>query len=240
MSSSATYFVAATIVTAGPTSARIRSRFARTASGDTGDLAPWTPRGLPVRRCEKKRSGLQHVQTSVRSVVPPGGRRSARSAALQRSSLWPRTTSAPNVDAKGSDTSSPHLVTTRTDRRADGGGRSRPPSVSAPTRTIPASSPPACRTATAASPPVRASAIGRQSAVIARIGCSVVRPEAVAGLTPRAPLGAVHECRVHLPVEREPLGVGPIAAHSSRRFSSTRSTSSPVIRPRLSDAYGPR
>src|SRR5215207_10082323 len=37
MSSKATYFVAATIVTSGPTSPRIRSRFARTASGDTGD-----------------------------------------------------------------------------------------------------------------------------------------------------------------------------------------------------------
>src|SRR4051812_7773973 len=37
MSSNATYFVAATMVTSGPTSARIRSRFARTASGDTRD-----------------------------------------------------------------------------------------------------------------------------------------------------------------------------------------------------------
>ena len=65
-------------------------------------------------------------------------------------------------------------------------------------------------------------------------------PQAVTGLATRARLGAVHERRVNLPVECEPQsGSAPISAHSRRRFSSTRSTSSPLMRPRLSEANGP-
>src|SRR6187431_794739 len=72
MSSSATYFVAATIVTAGPTSARIRSRFARTASGDTGDHSldtPWLP-GPAVR--EEALGVAERADVGAEHVVDPG------------------------------------------------------------------------------------------------------------------------------------------------------------------------
>src|SRR5947207_2649332 len=57
MSSTETYFVAATIVTAGPTSAWMRSKFARTCSGDIGDRA-LAPGDAAVAAVGEERLGM--------------------------------------------------------------------------------------------------------------------------------------------------------------------------------------
>ena len=60
-------------VTSGPTSSRTRaSRVAHLLSGQA-PMTPCVPRGLPVRRSEKKRSGRQGVQRSRRSTLARSG-----------------------------------------------------------------------------------------------------------------------------------------------------------------------
>ena len=176
-----------------------------------GRSLPGRRAACPVRRCEKKRSGLQHVQTSRAEHVVDAGR-------VQRT-----LGGTPEVELAGRERRRRRTRTRRAPRprrpprssTARSPGRRRPGAARRasrrPTRTIPASRPrqPACRTATAGSPPVRASAIGRQSAVIARIGTagsSVQRPSPG---SPRAPGSArctSVECTCRL--QREPLGIG--------------------------------
>ena len=67
----------------------------------------------------------------------------------------------------------------------------------------------------------------------------LVRPEARPRACPGAGLGAVDDRGVRLVPERERSSSAPTVEQSRRRFSSTRSTSSPVRRPRFSDSNGP-
>ena len=85
MSASATYFVAATTVTSVPTRARTCGEALADRVRRLSTDHPLPPRSRPSRRCEKKSSGLQHVQRSTRSTDATPARRSARSAADQRS-----------------------------------------------------------------------------------------------------------------------------------------------------------
>src|ERR671930_249658 len=59
----------------------------------TRATTPWRPVTPRSRRCEKNSSGWQDVQRSVRSTEAAPA--SARSAAVQRSRVRPRTTSGP-------------------------------------------------------------------------------------------------------------------------------------------------
>jgi hypothetical protein len=63
MSGNETYFVAATTVTPGPTSARTRSYRARISSGDVADhpLTAGHARVAPVREEEVRVTGRAHV-----------------------------------------------------------------------------------------------------------------------------------------------------------------------------------
>ena len=239
MSASETYFVAATTVTSGPTS----SLHAREARADlaqaTAPITPCTPRARPLRRCEKKSSGWSRVQRSTRSTRLDArprearARRRSRDRACRRASGRRRRGPTPPSRPRSSTGRSP--------------ARSRPPSrpARAPRprpATTPSESPrqPACRTASARGPsPVRATAIGRQSADIASSGTSaLVRPEAVArhAAQPGVARCTVGECTCRLKASRS--AGRPSDSHAIRRFSSTRSGSSPVPRVRLSESYG--
>ena len=99
---------------------------------------------------------------------------------------------------------------------------------------MPSSSPrqPAWSTASAGVRPfTRASAIGRQSATIASIGSPGSSVQSAVALLPAlARHRAVDVRRVPLAgSSRAASGSAPSSAHTSRRFSSTRSASSPVM-----------
>ena len=167
-------------------------------------ITPCTPRARPSRRCEKKSSGLSRVHRSTRSTRATPAARSARSAARQRSSFRPRVRSSSNSDRH----LPPDLVAARPDRRpdhrrlravAERGHACRDDAFGSPRQ-------PACSTASARGPSVTATAIGRQSADIASIGScgsSVQRPSPGSPATGKR---TVHRRRVHLAVEREPVG----------------------------------
>ena len=244
MSSSGTYFVATTTVTSGPdlgADALVGGADRRQA---TRAITPCTPRGSPVRRCEKKSSGLQDVQRSKRSTLVDAGRaqrplgRRPEVEACGRAARRRRTRRERLRDLR------PDLVAARADRRADRGGLD-----AAAERAHALGDDPGEQTA-----PARVQdGDGRPAAVHARerdrqaVGrhrehgqVRLVRPEAVARLAARARHAPVHdcaECTCRLSASRSSRAAD--LAQSRRRFSSTRSTSSPVSRPRLSESYGP-
>src|SRR5207237_9035025 len=81
---------------------------------------------------------------------------------------------------------------------------------------------------------------GRESPDIARIGrrgASVHNPSACLPRAPGAACTTRVECTWWLSASFSTSA--PIDPHAIRRFSSTRSTTSPLLRPRLSDVYGP-
>ena len=96
-----------------------RARAGRAPAQRTSPMTPCVPRGLPVRRSEKKRSGRQAVQRSRRSTSDGTG--------LARGQLGRR----PEVELAAADDAGaeplakapghvlPHLVAARADRRAD-------------------------------------------------------------------------------------------------------------------------
>ena len=184
------------------------------------------------------------MQRSVRSTCATPASVSASSAARQRSSLPSRTMSSSEARAERLGDVVAHLVAARPDRGPIAAASRPPPRAATPASTTPASRPfhPACRTATAgAAPLVRASASGRQSALIASTGkVRLVRPEPVAAVAARTGTSAVHGCGVHLVVEREELrvradlrrtrGGGSRPRARRRRRSCGRGSS---------DAYGP-
>ena len=117
--------MAATTVTSGPTSAAdALVPLAGPPQPVTRPSTPWRP-ARPARRAarEKKRSGLQRVQRSKRwTSSQPAPSRSARSAAVQRSSLRPshEARAEPSLERPGDLRAD--LVAARADRRADRGG----------------------------------------------------------------------------------------------------------------------
>ena len=159
MSSSETYFVAATItrqVPPRPGSAP-GSRGRRQA---TRAITPWTPRGFPVRRCEKNSPGCRTCRVGAEHVVDPGLVERALGGGPEVE-LPSRTTSAPNAPRRASrPRPRPGSSTARSP------GRPRPraarPTVSVPTPDDAGeqAAPAGVRTATAGWPSVRASAIG--------------------------------------------------------------------------------
>ena len=130
MSATATYFVAATIVTDGPTSACIRAKRARISSGEstdhTLDAARAVRRAGARRRARDGRACRDRLARRARRRP----RRSARSAAVQRSSI--AVVRQVGVEALGN--LRPDLVAARPDRRAD----HRPLSVRRPSAATPA------------------------------------------------------------------------------------------------------
>ena len=225
-----------------PGSAR---RFARTAQA-TRAITPWTPRGLPgaaVR--EEPSSGLQCVQrsTCASTSSTPASRQRAlggtpevelpaahdvrperRRERLRRPPRPPRSSTArsPGRRPRGAARRAPRLPD------ADDPGEQSPPAGvqdgDAPALAV--------RRGRA-----RSAGSRRSCARIGTSGSSVQRPSPG---SPRAPGSArctSVECTCRLSASRS--GSAPISAHSRRRFSSTRSTSSPLMRPRFSEAYGP-
>ncbi len=115
-----------------------------------------------------------------------------------------------------------------------------PPSAAAAFCTIPASRPrqPTCRAAIAGrSPFPRASATGRQSAVKTSSGSPGVSDQTP---SPGSPLPSARRttCPCTWRPKRSSSGSVPASMHSRPRFSSTRSGSSSVSRPRLSVSNG--
>ena len=118
-----TYFVAATTVTPGPTSALIRSYAARTASGDMADHALACRAALPSRRCEKKSSGWQRVQRSSRSTRSHAGLAERPLGATSRGRACGRARRpAPKRRAVRLGDLGADLVAARADRRPDDRG----------------------------------------------------------------------------------------------------------------------
>ena len=175
------------------------------------------------------------------------GGRSARSAAVQRSSV-------PFVRQIGVEALRhlrPDLVAARPDRRA----RSRPPSGRRRALRRPPRRPPRrARASRRAEPRVARCAVGARDGDRQAVGRhreqrhrGLVGPEPVARLAARARVRAVHRRRVHLAVEREPLvrsgreprtraGGSPRRARGRRRC---RASGSAIVR-RLADAADAR
>ena len=197
----------------------------------TRAITPWRRAACPVAAVREEQLGVAgraEVESGRRRPRRPRAapaRPRSRGRACGRGRRRPRTR-----PRSGSRHLLAHLVAARPDRRADRGAASLPAERPAPTpddareQAAPAGVQDGDRRRAARR---AASAIGRQSAVIASDRqAGLVRPEPVARLAARARLGAVHERRVHLAVEREPLGVGADrgarAAGGSRRRARRR------------------
>src|SRR5688572_14005884 len=120
MSSRAAYFVAATIVTSGPISARIRSRFARTASGDTGDH--------PLDAARLARSPVREEELGIAEGAEVAAHRHLDALGLERALGRRPKVELPTVDDVVSERGRERLrdlgadvVAARADRRADRG-----------------------------------------------------------------------------------------------------------------------
>ena len=209
----------------------------------TRAITPWTPRGLPVRRCEKKRlrvAGRAEVEPLDLVRLPPPGVRvpptsRGRAGARPRHRRRRHARTAPPPQARPRSSTARLQGRCRRERRH----RVRRPHVRRRPRADLASRRGATATA-GMSPFERTSAIGRQSAAKARIGrsgSSVQSPSPGSPRTPAAARCTSVEWIWRLIASRS--GAQPTSAQSRRRFSSTRSTSSPVSRPRLSEANGP-
>ena len=128
--------------------------------------------------------------------------------------------------AAGGDSKRPTAA--RRSRRPAGASRSGASPPARRPRAPPGSSRPrarAARAGLAGQVPVHA-----RQVLAARLGVGALRRRA----GPLAQVGAVH-----LPAHRHPLAATPAARPARRRFSVTRSGSSSVRMPRLSDSYGP-
>ena len=154
----------------------------------------------PLRRCEKKSSGLQHVHRSTRSTEATPALRSARSAADHRS-RW-RVDGQVGVEARRHLVAD--LVAARADRRSDDRGASRRRPRRRPPRR--------CRCSARASRRARARVAARRRFARSRSAGSRRRTRASAvrarrsrarRRARRARPARLHGRRMHLPVERQ-------------------------------------
>ena len=173
--------VAATIVTPGPTSSRMRARFLRTTSGDEADH-PLTARAAVVAPVREEQVGMARgAEVDALDVAQPllAQRQLRRRPEIELAAA--QDGGAEALGKRPRDVgASPRSSTARSPGRAQ--RRRAGPSARMPAATIPSSKPrhPAWRSASAGrSPFARATAIGTQSAVIFSIGSpgsSVHRP----------------------------------------------------------------
>ena len=191
---------------------RPRRGCARTRRGRpqaTRAITPWTPRGFPVRRCEKNSSGLHDVQRSTRSTSSTPAARSARSADGPEVEVSAVQHVVPERGGERLGHLRPDLVAARPDRGAD--RRVQPPAERA--HAAPRRCRPGGRASRRAGRRRRAAVADarqrdRQAVRAHREHRQVrlLRPEPVARLASRAGLGSMDKGGVDLPVERKPVG----------------------------------
>src|SRR3954451_10493487 len=205
ISSGLTYFVAATIVTSGPTSARTASYRARISAGDSTDhpLRAARPAAPPMRE--------EEVGVAARAEVDALDLLDARTAqcALGRTPQV-EDAAARQIGVEACRHLWTDLVAARPDRRPDDRSGARPTKLTharvddafrkpAPARVEDGEPRLALRGPDGDRDAIRREREHRLS--------GDVTPEPVARLVANARLGAVHGRRVALPVEREALGV---------------------------------
>src|SRR3954447_18312238 len=201
MSASATYLVAATTVTAGPTSARTRSYRSRTSAGDNTDDS------LSARDAAVAAVGEEEVRVARRAEVHPLDR--ARARAPQRALGGGPEVEPPVAREVGLEALRdlrPDLVAARPDPRSDAG------SVGAADRRNARLDDPFGETAPARLQHRQLRVVDERDRQAVRRQREHrhrrdVRPEAVAGLSARPRVRAVDGGGVHLPVERQRVRV---------------------------------
>src|SRR5580765_2171862 len=210
MSSTETYFVAATIVTSGPTSSRTRASRAAICSADEAKdaLGAARPAGAAFAEeevCPAARAEVESID-GARSRVEGGPLGCGPQVELAAGD-------DPISEARpvGARDLIPHLVAARADRRPDDGGKTGPEDLCRGFHDPVEQAPPAgvddhqrglgaVRTGQCDQPAVGAEGQHRDAGLI--------RPEPVARSASRAGLGAVDDRRVRLEAERQALLVG--------------------------------
>ena len=235
-----TYFVAATIVTSGPTSAADalvaladlsrRQHRSRPATPRVGPAAAVREEQLRVAaRAEVEPLDLLDAGRARAPARPPSRGRGSRPASGRRRS-------APRPRGR------PRSSTARPPARRSPPSRP-PPSAATPASTTPAGEPAPARVddrerrrAVRRARP-RSAGSRRSSASIGSPGSSVQSASPrLAACCPARARCTVGVCRCRLTASR--AGSSPSAAQARRRFSATRAGSSPRL-PRLSEANGP-
>src|SRR3954447_15559688 len=209
MSASETYFVAATIVTRSPTSSRMRSYAARTASGDVADhpLSPGDAGVTAVREVLAVAGGA-HVCTldrrHARVVQDPLGDGPEVEVASAHG-LGAEAVAVGRRDVVA------HFVTARPDPRSDGGGKCTVAECGDPPLDDPCEEPePARVQERERRPAVVASECDRETVrrQLQHRDARLVGPEPVAFTAALAWDSPVHRRRVNLAVHRQPTGIG--------------------------------
>src|SRR6266545_326572 len=209
ISSIETYFVAATMVTDGPTSALIRSYRSRTSSGDTREHSLYAAR-LPVAAMGEeqfrvaRRAEVEALDARDARIPQRQFRRTPQIESAVTQDLAPET----RAERVGDVVS--HVVATRTDRRAHRGcersterrSRALDDSRQQPAPTDVEHGDRRCVSVDPRQRDRHAVGAHREDGQV-----GLVRPEAVAGLAPRTGPCTMHKRRVQLVVEREPLRV---------------------------------
>ena len=194
----------------------------------------WRPVTPPSRRWEKKRSASQIVHRPKSSISVHAGRlRRARGDRLEveRALAGRRTPRGPRRRPRSSTARRPARSRRPAARRRRAAQRATPSS------STPPASPRQPRVEHRRRRPAPASATGRQSATRTIAATPGARRDLAVGLLDRS--GSSTTTRVPWTWRPCASRAAPACARTRSRLAATRSGSSSVSRPRLSDAYGP-